>query len=119
MKVKLLLIPALLIVGFSVSAQAQSQFAGRYDVFSGYSSGSLAGMFGYGVASIASNGAASYSAYYPYLNETGRGTGRINSKGVFSLNNGVRGSATIFSRRVAVGNFSDSGGRGFFAIRKK
>jgi hypothetical protein len=119
MKAKLLLIAALLIAGFSVSAQAQSAFAGRYDIFSGYSSGSLAGLFGYGVASIAHNGAASYSAYYPYLNETGRGTGRINSKGVFSMNNGVRGSATIFNRRVAVGNFSDSGGRGFFAIRKK
>lgn len=119
MNFKLLLIAVLLVVGFSVSAQAQRAFAGRYDLLSGYSSGWPAGLFGYGVASVARSGVASYSAYYRYLNVTGRGTGRINSRGVFSLNNGTRGSAAILGRRVAVGNFSDSEGRGFFALRKK
>ena len=119
MKAKLLLIAVLLVVGLSASAQAQSAFAGRYDLLAGYSGGQLVGLFGYGVASVARSGVASYTAYYAYIDETGRGTGRISSKGVFSMNNGVRGAATIFGRRVAVGNFSDPGGRGFFAIRKK
>jgi len=116
---KILLIAVLAFIGVSVSAHAQSKFAGRYDLISGYSSGWPAGLFGYGVASAARNGRVSYSAYYPYLNVTGNGTGKINSRGVFSLNNGTTGSGRILGNRVAVGNFSDSEGRGFFALRKR
>lgn len=119
MNFKLLLIAVLLVVGFSVSAQAQRAFAGRYDLLSGYSSGWPAGLFGYGVASVTRSGVASYSSYYAYFDVTGRGTGRVNSRGVFSLNNGTSGSAAILGRRVAVGNFRDSEGRGFFAVRKR
>jgi hypothetical protein len=119
MNVKILSIAVLAFIGLSVLAHAQSKFAGRYDLIAGYSSGSPAGLFGYGVASAARNGRVSYSAYYPYLNITGSGTGRVRSDGVFSYNNGVSGSAKIVGNRVAVGNFRDSEGRGFFAVRRK
>lgn len=116
---KILLVSVLLFVGCSVSAQAQSQFAGRYDLLSGYSTGQIAGLFGYGIATIARNGNASYSAYFPYLGTSGFGSGKINAKGVFSLNNGTKGSATLMGNRVAVGNFNDGAGAGFFGLRKK
>jgi hypothetical protein len=119
MNIKILSIAVLAFIGISVSANAQSKFAGSYDLIAGYSRGWPAGLFGYGVATAARNGNVSYSAYYPYLNITGKGTGKINSKGRFSLNNGTTGSASILSNRVAVGNFRDSEGRGFFALRKK
>lgn len=119
MKVKLLLIAVLLVAGFSVSAQAQRQFAGRYDLLSGYTRGELAGLFAYGVATANRNGRVSYSAYYPYYDETFRGTGTINNQAVFRFTNGVSGNARILSRRVAVGNYRDEWGRGFFALRKR
>lgn len=119
MKTKILLSAVLLIVGLSVSAQAQSQFAGRYDLLSGYSTGQMAGLFGYGIATVSRNGNASYSAYFPFLGDSGFGSGKINTKGVFSLNNGTTGSATLMGNRVAIGNFKDGLGAGFFGLRKK
>ena len=119
MKVKLLFIAALLTVGFSISAQAQSQFAGRYDLLSGYTTGSYIGSFGYGIATASRAGAVAYTAYFPGLGTTGDGTGRINSKGVVSVNNGVSGTGQLYGNRVAIGTFRDSDGRGFFGLRKK
>jgi hypothetical protein len=119
MNIKILSIAALAFIGVSVSAHAQSKFAGRYDLLSGYSTGQAAGLFGYGIATIARNGNASYSAYFPFLGSTGYGSGRINSRGVFSLNNGTSGSATLMGNRVAVGNFWDGLGTGYFGLRKK
>jgi len=119
MKLKLLLIAVALIGGFSVSAHAQSQFAGRYDLISGYTTGSYAGLFGYGTATAFRAGWVSYTAYYPQLQGSGSGTGRINSKGVFNLNNGVTGSAQLYGKRVAVGTFQDAYGSGFYGLRKK
>ena len=111
---------AIVFIGIvSVSAHAQSKFAGRYDALSGYVSGQLAGLFGYGIASVSRSGATSYTSYYPYLGISGSGTGRINSRGVFSLNNGVSGSGQMQGNRVAVGNFRDGYGTGYFALRKK
>jgi hypothetical protein len=118
-KLKFLSAATVILVTLSASAHAQKKFAGRYDLISGYSSGWPSGLFGYGVATAARNGRVSYSAYYPFLNETGSGTGRMNSKGIFALNNGVTGSARLLGNRVAVGNFRDNEGRGFFAIRKR
>jgi hypothetical protein len=119
MNIKLLSIAVLALVGVSVSAHAQSKYAGRYDLLSGYSVGWPSGLFGYGIATFSRKGVVGYSAYFPYLGGTGRGSGRINSKGVFSLNNGTTGSARMLGNRVAVGNFRDSDGRGFFALRKR
>jgi hypothetical protein len=119
MNVKVLSVAALAFIGVSLSANAQSQFAGSYDLIAGYSRGWPAGLFGYGVATAARNGNVSYSSYYAYLKVTGRGTGRMNNRGVFALNNGVTGSARLLGNRVAVGNFRDSEGRGFFALRKR
>ena len=119
MKVKALLVAVLLTAGFSISAQAQSQFAGRYDLLSGYTTGSYIGLFGYGIATASRAGAVSYTAYYPRLQGSGSGTGRINSKGAFSLNNGVSGTGQLYGNRVAIGTFRDSDGRGFFGLRKK
>ena len=119
MKIKLFLIAVLLTAGFSISAQAQSQFAGSYDLFSGYTTGSYVGLFGHGTATASRAGAISYTAYYPRLRESGNGTGKINSSGVFSLNNSTRGSAQMYGNRVAVGTFRDAYGTGFFGLRKK
>jgi len=119
MKVKALIITVLLTAGFSISAQAQSQFAGRYDLLSGYTTGSYIGLFGYGTATAGRAGAVAYTAYYPQLQGSGWGTGRINSKGAFSLNNSTTGSAQLYGNRVAVGNFRDAYGAGFFGLRKK
>jgi hypothetical protein len=119
MKVKVLLIAVLLTAGFSISAQAQSRFAGRYDLLSGYTTGSNRGLFGYGIATASRWGAVSYTAYYPRLQGSGSGTGRINSKGAFRLNNGTTGSAQMYGNRVAVGTFRDAYGGGFFGLRKK
>lgn len=119
MKVKALLIAVLLTAGFSISAQAQSQFAGRYDLLSGYTTGRYTGLFGYGIATASRAGAVSITSYYPRLKGSGRGTGRINSKGAFRLNNRTTGSAQMYGNRVAVGIFRDAFGAGFFGLRKK
>lgn len=119
MKVKLLLIAVLLIAGFSVSTQAQSVFAGRYDLLSGYTTGAYFGLFGYGTATAFRTGAVSYTAYYPRLRGSGTGSGRINSRGAFSLNNRTTGSAQMYGNRVAVGTFRDAYGSGFFGLRRK
>ena len=116
---KLPLIIALLITSFGVSVHAQSKFAGRYDAIGGYSSGEMAGLFFYGTATFTRNGRASYTVYYPYFGQSGQGTGVISSKGVFSFRNGVRGSAQLVGKGVALGSYSDSGGSGFFALKKK
>jgi hypothetical protein len=119
MKVKLFLIAVLLVGGFSVSAHAQSAFAGRYDLLSGYTTGAYFGLFGYGTATASRAGAVSYTAYYPRLRGSGSGSGRIGPTGVFSLNNRTTGSAQMYGNRVAVGTFRDAYGSGFFGLRKK
>jgi hypothetical protein len=117
--IKIPLIAVLAFIGVSVSAHAQSKFAGRYDLIAGYSSGSPAGLFGYGVSSAARNGRVSSTLYFPYHRTTWKGTGRVSRDGVFSYTDGVRGSAKIIGNRVGVGNFRNSEGRGFFAFRRK
>jgi len=112
----LLIAMAMLTTG---AALAQSKFAGKYDLLSGYTDGYYAGLFGYGIASVSRKGVASYSSYYPYVGVSGSGTGTINSKGIFRLNNGTSGTAAILSRRVGVGKFNDSMGNGLFALKKR
>ena len=119
MNIKLLSIAAIAFIGFSVSANAQSQFAGRYHLLSGYTTGGYFGLFGYGAASISSTGAAFYTAYYPRLRSSGSGRGSITRAGTFSLNNGVRGSAQMYGARVAVGMFRDAYGTGWFGLSKR
>lgn len=119
MNIKILSIAALAFIGVSVSAHAQRQFAGSYDLLSGYTTGSYNGLFGYGRATASRAGAVSYTAYYPQLGGSGSGTGRINSRGAFSLNNRTRGSAQMYGNRVAIGTFRDAYGSGYFGLRKR
>jgi hypothetical protein len=119
LEINVFLIAVLLVAGLSTSAQAQRAFAGKYDLLSGYTRGELSGLFAYGIATVARNGNISYTSYYPYYDETYRGRGRMTKNGVFSFTNGVSGSARLVSKRVAVGNYRDPWGRGFFAVRKK
>lgn len=88
-------------------------------MIAGVATGDIAGLFAHGVASVARNGRMSYSVYWPYLGTSGAGSGIINKNGVFSFNDGTRGSAQLVGNRVAVGTFWQSYGRGFFAMRKK
>ena len=118
MKFKLLLIAALLTVGFSISAQAQSQFAGRYDAIAGASTGEDAGLFVYGTAVVSRNGRVAITAYAPYHGEGIKRTGFLSSRGIFSLRE-VTGSAPLVGGRVAVGNYRSNSGNGFFGLRKK
>lgn len=119
MVIKILSITILAFIGISVSVHAQSQYAGRYDLLAGVSTGQAAGLFSYGTATVARNGRASYTVYWPYLGTSGRGSGLINRNGVFSFNDGTSGTAQIFSNRVAVGTYRQSYGTGFFAMRKR
>lgn len=116
---KLLIIAVLLVIGFVVPAKAQSQYAGRYDLVSGYTSGSNNGLFGYGIATASSTGAIAYSAYFPRLRGSGRGSGRIYASGAFTLHNRTSGLVQMHGARVAVGTFRDPYGSGYFAVRKK
>jgi hypothetical protein len=119
MKIQFLLIAVSLTAGFSISAQAQSQFAGRYDLLAGVSTGDTAGLFSYGTATVGTNGRAAYTVYWPYLGTSGSGSGLVNSRGVFAFTDGTSGSAQFYAKRVAVGTYRQSYGRGFFALRKK
>lgn len=119
MKIKLLLIVSLLVVGFSVSAHAQRQFAGKYDLLAGVTTGDAAGLFSYGAATVGTNGRAAYTVYWPFLGTSGSGSGLINRRGVFAFNDGTSGSAQFYGNRVAVGTYRQSYGSGFFALRKR
>ena len=95
--------------------KAQSAYAGSYSLISGYTTGSAAGLFGYGTATVTRRGVVAYSCYYPYNGLTGYGSGIINGRGLFSLNNGTSGRAQIYSRS-GFGSFSDNIGSGFFGL---
>ena len=95
--------------------KAQSAYSGSYSLISGYTTGSAAGLFGYGTATVTRKGVVAYSCYYPYNGLTGYGSGMINGRGVFSLNNGTSGSAQIYSRS-GFGSFADNFGSGYFGL---
>ncbi len=113
----------IMVVGFFLSicsnTWAQSKFAGSYDCLGGYSSGYYTGLFFYGTSTVARNGSAAFTTYFPYYGTSGSGTGRINSKGVFSFTGGLTGSAALVGNRVAIGTFSEPYGAGFFGLKKK
>jgi hypothetical protein len=116
---KTLAITACLLGVSTLVANAQSQFAGKYDVFNGYTHGSAAGYAGYGTATVAKNGKVAFSLYYPSLGASSKGSGSINNKGLFRLSEGTRGSGQMVGKKVAVGKFSNSQGDGFFCLNKK
>jgi hypothetical protein len=102
------------------SASAQSQLRGNYDLVSGYDSGPGLGTFGYGTATVSRDGRAAYTVYYPLSDDSGAGSGQVNTKGVFVLNNGVSGRVRLLSKVIdAIGEFSDDFGSGFFGLTKK
>ena len=117
-KIKFLLIAIVLTAGFSASAQAQRQFAGRYDIIGGASTGADAGLFSYGTAVVSRNGHVAITAYAPYYGAGTKSTGFLSSRGIFSLRE-VTGSAPLVGGRVAVGNYRSNSGNGFFGLRKK
>lgn len=119
MKVNILTIVVLLISCFGALAQGQGQFAGKYDLIAGVTTGDAAGLFSYGAATVKSNGRAAYTVYWPFLGTSGSGSGVISRKGVFAFNDGTEGSARFYGKRVAVGTYSQSYGTGFFALRKR
>jgi hypothetical protein len=98
---------------------AQSAYAGSYNSMAGYSSGSYAGYFGYGITTVSRNGSASYTEYWPASRTSDRGTGRVDANGRFTLTGGVTGSAIIYNNRIAYGSFRDSSGRGYFAVSRR
>lgn len=114
---------ALLAIGasliFTASAHAQSQFKGNYNLYNGYTEGKFAGYAGYGTVTISKHGKAAYTIFYPLNGASGIGTGQIDKKGVFRLSEGTTGKGQLYGNRVAVGNFKNKDGQGFFSIRKK
>jgi len=101
-------------------AQAQSRFAGNYDLASGYESGPGLGTFGMGTATASRSGAVAYTVYYPRSEDTGAGSGTISKNGTFTLNNGVTGSVKLVSKVIdAIGEFTDPFGSGFFGLIKR
>jgi len=108
------------VFGMLSITSAQSQLRGNYDLVSGYESGPGLGTFGYGTATVSRDGQAAYTVYYPLSDDSGAGSGQINSKGVFVLNNGVSGRVRLLSKVIdAIGDFSDDFGSGFFGLTKK
>ena len=118
MKIYCLLIVSAALIVLSDSANAQSQFAGRYDAIAGASTGEDAGLFVYGTAVVSRNGRVAITAYAPYHGEGIKSTGFLSSRGIFSLRE-VTGSAPLVGGRVAVGNYRSNSGNGFFGLRKK
>jgi hypothetical protein len=118
MKIYCLLIVSAALIVLSDSANAQSQFAGRYDIIGGASTGADAGLFSYGTAVVSRNGRVAITAYAPYYGEGIKSTGFLSSRGIFSLRE-VTGSAPLVGGRVAVGNYRSNNGNGFFGLRKK
>jgi hypothetical protein len=114
---KILLFPVVLLAATMLSSEHSkaASYQGTYNILSGYTTGSWAGLFGYGTMTVARNGVVAYSSYFPNKGITGSGAGFISKKGVFSLNNGVTGSAVIYTR-VGYGSFNDALGSGFFAV---
>jgi len=106
---------------FSASAQAQSQFKGKYKLYIGHTQGRDAGEAGYGTATINKQGKLSVTIYWPLNGETGRVSGMIDKKGLITLNDGGKATATFYEKKVAVGNFSsqDDVDKGFFVFLKK
>jgi hypothetical protein len=115
-KVTTVALVALLISALNLFAQVPPALRGTYGLITGYTSGYWAGLFGYGTATVSSSGAVAYSSYFPATGHTGNGRGALSRTGVFSLNNGVSGRAQVHSNRVGYGLFSDSIGRGYFAL---
>ena len=114
----------LLLFGFiltlAATASAQSQFKGTYDLFSGYESGPGLGTFGKGIATVDRDGQVAYTVYYESSDDSGSGSGAINSRGIFVLNNGVSGRIRLLSKVIdAIGEFEDDFGSGFFGLTKK
>ena len=132
---------------FSQFAEAQvSRYQGTYDLIANYTS-HYSNSFpvryttGYGVTTLRSNGAASYTIAFPfdgwaYIADqqisldpfSGSGTGAVDSTGVFRFNNGVVGGCQLWGTlrygvlapsAVGVGSFRDVAGRGIFVIIKK
>lgn len=117
-KTILVAVAILTVSSINLFAVIPAALRGNYRLLAGYTSGYWTGLFGYGTATVSSNGSVSYSCYYPYVGATGRGKGTLGSTGVFSFNNGVSGKAQIYSNRVGSGAFSDSNGRGYFGVSR-
>jgi hypothetical protein len=115
-KVMTVALVLLSISAINLFAQVPPALRGNYGLLSGYTYGYWAGLFGYGTATVSSSGAVAYSSYFPAAGTTGYGRGALSRTGAFSLNNGVSGKAQIYSNRVGYGIFSDSYGRGYFAL---
>lgn len=97
---KQIILSSLLVwMAFETGAHAQAAYAGSYNSMAGYTSGSYAGYFGYGITTVSRNGSASYTEYWPTSQTSDRGTGRVDANGRFTLTGGVTGSA-LFPERV-------------------
>jgi len=104
------------ISAINLFAQIPSALRGTYRLIAGYTYGDYAGLFGSGAATVSSRGVVAYSSYFAYTGDRGYGSGTLNSSGAFSFNNGVSGTAQVYSSKVGYGVFYDSVGRGFFAL---
>jgi hypothetical protein len=122
-RMKIILVPVTLLLFLCAAASAQSRFAGNYELGTGYKSHYLAsevGTFGFGTATASRDGVVAYTVYYPGSNNYAAGTGTIDKKGVFSMNNGVTGTVRLVSKVIdAIGDFSDPYGSGFFGLSKR
>ena len=124
-----ILLLALVIGSFSVlggvsKANAQAAYAGNYNMLGGYTAGDWQGLYFKGYVTAVSNGAVSYSAYFPYQGDpvygtTAYGSGRIGPRGVFAFSTtGTYGWVKILLEKYCLGYFYDSIGAGYFALTK-
>ena len=104
---------------FSASAQAQSKFQGNYKFYIGYTQGGEAGNAGYGTATIDRTGKLAVTIYWPLSGDTGKASGKINNNGSIVLNGGGNAKASLYDNKIAFGDFSNQGGKGFFGLLKK
>ena len=103
---------------FSTSAHAQSKFQGNYKIYIGYTEGGEAGNAGYGTVTIDKSGKLAATIYWPLSGDRGKASGKIDNKGSIVLNGGGKAKAILYDNKVAVGDFSDQGGKGFYILKK-
>jgi len=139
-----LFVALLQVSSFAAKAPVPSPYRGSYYIQAGYSSQfyysqPVKGTFGLGILTVASNGIASFTTYFPFdgaalidsswydlLPFNGSGTGYISSTGYFyftsitgnCLLNGILSKGLLRIGATGVGTFTDSYGSGSFSLIK-
>ena len=107
------------LLGGASKANAQAAYAGNYNMLGGYATGDWEGLYFKGYVTAISNGAVSYSAYFPYNAHTGAGSGRIGPLGTFFFSTeGVTGKLRLVLTKYGFGSFYDSLGSGYFVLTR-